>query len=71
MSHKSIATQGDISDGHLVIPPSPVATKGHSSDLPISLTALAEFGTCPHKYLLTTQHIAAVTMDTQEMCGRM
>jgi hypothetical protein len=31
-----------------------VSTKGHNSDLPISLTSLAESGTSLHKYLLTS-----------------
>jgi hypothetical protein len=36
-----------------------VATKGHNSDLLISITSLAEIGTGPHKYLLTIWHIEA------------
>jgi hypothetical protein len=63
MSHELIATQGHNSDDYLVISPRPIATKGHNSDLPISPTSLIEIGTDPHKYLLTTLYIAAVTTD--------
>jgi hypothetical protein len=66
-SHEPVPTQGHSSDGHLVISPGPVATKGHNSDLPISPTSLAEIGTDPHKYLLTTQHIAVMTTGTLEL----
>jgi hypothetical protein len=50
-----------------VISPEPVATKGHNSDLLISLTSLAQSETDPHKYLLTTQKIEAVTTDSLEI----
>jgi hypothetical protein len=50
-----------------VISPRPVATKGHSSDLPISPTSLVQSETSPHKYLLTTPQIEAVTMDSLEI----
>jgi hypothetical protein len=50
-----------------VILPGPIATKGHSSDLPISLTSLIQSGTDPHKYLLTTLQIEAVTTDNLEI----
>jgi hypothetical protein len=50
-----------------VISPEPVATKGHNSDLPISPTLLAQSEIDPHKYLLTTPQIEAVTMDILEI----
>jgi hypothetical protein len=37
-----------------VMPPGPVATMGHSSNLPINHTSLAQSGTDPHQYLLTS-----------------
>jgi hypothetical protein len=49
----------------------PFATKGHSSDLLISPTSLAQSGTDPHKYLLTTQQIEAVTTDSLEILDYM
>jgi hypothetical protein len=63
MSHESVATQGHISNDYLVISPGPVGTKSRNSDLPISPTSLAEIGTDPQKYLLTTQHIEVVTTE--------
>jgi hypothetical protein len=67
MSHEPVATQGHNNDDYLVILPGPVAIKGHNSDILISLTLLIEIAIDTHKYLLTTQHIVAVTTDTQEI----
>jgi hypothetical protein len=50
-----------------VIPPRPIANKGHNNDLLISLTSLAQSGTDPYKYLLTTQLIEVVTMNSLEI----
>jgi hypothetical protein len=47
-------TQGHISDDHSADIIGPIAMKGPSSDLPISPTSLAQSGTDPHKYLLTS-----------------
>jgi hypothetical protein len=68
---RPVVTKGHNSDDHSVISPGLVTTKGHSSDLPISSTSFAEINTNPHKYLLATQHITAVTTDTREilMCS--
>jgi hypothetical protein len=38
-----------------VISPRPIATKGHSNDLSISLTSFTQSGIDPHKYLLTSR----------------
>jgi hypothetical protein len=45
----------------------PVATKGNSSDLLISLTLLTQSGTGPHKYLLTSPQIEAMITDSPEI----
>jgi hypothetical protein len=50
-----------------VISLGPIAIKRHSSDLPISPTSLTESVTDPHKYLLTTLQIEAVTKDSLEI----
>jgi hypothetical protein len=47
-----------------VISTRPIATKSYSSNLLISLTLLAQNETDPHKYLLTTPQIEAVTTDS-------
>jgi hypothetical protein len=67
MSHEPVATQVYNNDDYLVILLGPVATKGHNSDILISPTLLIEIVIDTHKYLLITQHIAAVTTDTQEI----
>jgi hypothetical protein len=50
-----------------MISPGPVATKGHSSDLPISHTSLVQSGTDTHKYFLTTLQIEVVPTDNIEI----
>jgi hypothetical protein len=52
MSHEPDATQGHSSDDHSGDIIRVVATKGQNSDLPITLTSLAESGADLHKYLL-------------------
>jgi hypothetical protein len=44
-----------------------IATKSHNSDLPMSPTSLAQSGTDPHKYLLTTPKIEVLTTDSLEI----
>jgi hypothetical protein len=50
-----------------VILSGPVATKGYSSNLPISPTSLVQNGTGPYKYLLTTPQIEVVSKDILEI----
>jgi hypothetical protein len=50
-----------------VISPGPISNKGNNNDLPISPTSLAQSGTDPHKYLLTSSQIEAVIMDSLEI----